>query len=299
MQIQYVGSDGWNQNDDRQINTLPLNSTHREAVANGSTNSNLWRQYLGYNNIRQEENEVNFNYNSFQAGLRMENRHGLTTQLAYTWSHLIDIGQNDLNQLSNPFNAKYDRGSDTGYDKRHIFNASYVYNLPFYRTSHNYAKRAFLGGWTISGITQATSGTPIRVNYTGTNTLGLGGGTSNRPDLVSKVSYPKTVNKWFSTSSFANPVAPWNGGTNQGFGTAGKDSMVGPGLFLWNLSLFKTIPFTGRENGPALDLRFESFNTFNHPSWTGVNISSADGNFGQVTSDYGPRTLELGGKITF
>ncbi len=299
MQIQYVGSDGWNQNDDRQINTLPLNSTHREAVANGSTNSNLWRQYLGYNNIRQEENEVNFNYNSFQAGLRMENRHGLTTQLAYTWSHLIDIGQNDLNQLSNPFNAKYDRGSDTGYDKRHIFNASYVYNLPFYRTSHNYAKRAFLGGWTISGITQATSGTPIRVNYTGTNTLGLGGGTSNRPDLVSKVSYPKTVNKWFSTSSFANPVAPWNGGTGQGFGTAGKDSMVGPGLFLWNLSLFKTIPFTGRENGPALDLRFESFNTFNHPSWTGVNTSSADGNFGQVTSDYGPRTLELGGKITF
>ncbi len=46
--------------------------------------------------ITQEENETNFNYNSLQAGLRMENKPGLTTQLSYTWSHNIDIGQNDL-----------------------------------------------------------------------------------------------------------------------------------------------------------------------------------------------------------
>ena len=306
MQVQYVGSDGWNQNGDRQINTLPLTDPNnpsnpydnRQAVANGTANANLFRQYLGYNNINEENNETNFNYNSFQAGLRMENRHGLTTTLAYTWSHLIDIQQNDLNGLTNPFNPKYDRGSDAGYDKRHIFNASYVYNLPFYRTSHNYAKRAFLGGWTISGITQATSGTPIPINYTGANTVGITG-NGNRPDLVAPVSYPKRVSAWFSKSSFAAPLAPWNGGTGQGFGTAGKDAVIGPGLVMWNLSLFKEIPFTGRENGPALDLRFESFNTFNHPSWTGVDTGSADGNFGAVTSDYGPRTLELGGKITF
>ena len=62
----------------------------------------------------------------------MENRHGLTTQLAYTWSHNIDEVSNDLDGLSNPYNAKYDRGSDTGFDRRHIFNASYVYALPFF-----------------------------------------------------------------------------------------------------------------------------------------------------------------------
>lgn len=304
MQVQYVGSDGWDQNNDRDINTLPLGDIpDREAVATGAAKSpNPFRIFPGFSGIRQEENTTNFNYNSFQAGVRVENKHGFTTQLAYTWSHLIDINQNDLNSVTDPFDLKYDRGSDAGYDRRHIFNASYVYNLPFYRNRGNTFEREVAGGWTISGITQAQSGTPIVINYTGKNKTGLAGG-GDRPDLVSKVSYPKTVNAnknaWFSGSSFADPLAPWEGGTGNGFGTAGKDAVVGPGLFNWNLSLFKAIPFTARENGPRLELRFESFNTFNHPSWTGVDTNSHDGNFGQVTSDFGPRTLELGGKISF
>lgn len=310
MQVQYVGSDGWDQNNDNQINTLPLTDPNnpanpyddRQLVATGKANANLYRQYLGFNNIRMEENNNNFNYNSLQAGVRMENRHGLTTGLYYTWSHLIDINQNDLGGLTDPFNQKYDRGSDAGYDRRHILNASYVYNFPFFRNKGNLAEREVLGGWTVSGITQAQSGTPYVVNYSGSDVVGLTG-NGNRPNLISKVTYPKTVNSWFNNSptnpSFADPLAPWNGGTNQGFGTAGKDAVVGPGLFNWNLSLFKAIPFTGRESGPGLELRFESFNTFNHPSWTGVDMNSHDGNFGHVTSDFGPRTLELGGKITF
>jgi hypothetical protein len=305
MQVQYVGSDGWNQNDVRNINTLPLIDAgnpanpydRRQAVA-GGVNPNPFRNFPGYAGINQEENTTNFNYNSMQGGVRVENRHGFTTQLAYTWSHLIDINQNDLGGLTNPYSTRYDRGSDAGYDRRHIFNASYVYNLPFFRTNGNLAQREVLGGWTISGITQVQSGTPIPINYTGSNTTGLGGG-GNRPDLVAPVSYPKAVKAWFSTKSFADPLAPWVGGTGQGFGTAGKDAVVGPGLFNWNLSLFKAIPFTSRENGPRMELRFESFNTFNHPSWSGVSTNSKDGNFGQVTSEFSPRTLELGGKISF
>ena len=106
------------------------------------------------------------------------------------------------------------------------------------------------------------------------------------------------MSAWFSTSSFADPVAPWNGGANQGFGNAGKDSVVGPGIFNWNLSLFKSIPLTSHE-GPKIELRFESFNTFNHTSFQGVDTGSHDGNFGQVVNDYGPRTLQLGGKFKF
>jgi hypothetical protein len=205
---------------------------------------------------------------------------------------------NDLNGLSNPFDASYDRGSDTGFDRRHIFNASYIYALPFFLRSSNFAERTFLGGWEISGITTAEAGVPIRVTYNGPDTLGLGGGTTNRPNLVSAVSYPKSVNKWFSTDSFADPVAPWNGGPNNGFGNAGKDAVVGPGLFNWNLSLFKVFPLTAHE-GPAFELRIETFNTFNHTSFQGVDTASHDGNFGQVTSDYGPRTIQLGGKFSF
>ena len=304
--VQYVGSIGWDQDDDRAINTLPLadasNATNpydlREGVANGTLNANIYRNYPGFSGIEQEENETNFDYHSLQAGVRMENRHGLTTQLAYTWSHNISEVSNDLNGLSDPYNPKYDRGSDTGFDRRHIFNASYVYALPWFANSSNMLTRTLLSGWEISGITVAEKGVPLYVTYTGSDVTGFGGGTTNRPNLVSKVTYPKTTGAWFSTGSYANPTPPWMGGPNQGFGSAGKDSAVGPGIFNWNLSLFKSIPITAHE-GPRIELRFESFNTFNHVDFQGIDTNSADSNFGAVTTDYGARTLELGGKFVF
>lgn len=320
MQAQYVGSDGWDQNNDRRINELPLTGPpasvpasenpfpatpygFREGVATGKLKPNRYRTFPGFADINQEENETHFHYTSLQAGIRFEHKHGLTTQLAYTWSHEIDQATNDLNGLSNPYNPKYDQASG-GFDRRHIFNASYVYDLPFYQHGNTF-ERTVLGGWAVSGITQITSGTPLLIHYTGSDTVGLGGGTTNRPNLVSKVSYPKTVNQtaneWFSTSSFADPVAPWAGGpggVDAGFGNAGRDAVVGPGLFNWNLSLFKSIPLRA-EGLPRFELRFESFNTFNHPQWTSVNANNHDKNFGQVTGDYGPRNLELGGKFVF
>jgi hypothetical protein len=302
--VQYAGSLGWDQNDDRSINTLPLTDPNnaanpydlREGVSNGTLNANLYRIQPGFSTITQEENETNFNYNSLQIGVRMENRHGLTTQVAYTFSHEIDEVSNDLGSLSDPFNPRYDRGSGS-LDRRHILNVNYIYTVPFFSNSQNLLERTALGGWQFSGITVWQSGTPQYVAYTGTDTLGLGGGTNNRPDLVAPVSYPKTRLAWFSANSFANPVAPWNGGPNQGFGNAGKDAVVGPGLVNFNWSLFKNIPI--KEGGPSFELRFEYFNVFNHAQFNGLDLNSADANFGQVTTAYDPRTLQLGAKFHF
>src|SRR5271168_632618 len=211
--VQYAGSTGWHQSDDRQINTLPLldaNGTYatREGVANGTLNANLFRNFPGFSGIEQEENTTNFSYNSLQAGLRMDNKHNLTLQLAYTYSHEIDQVSYDLNSVTNPYNTAYDRGSG-GLDRRNIFNANYIYNFPWFAKSSNFAERFFLAGWSISGITVAQSGTPAILNYNGADTLGLGGGTSNRPDLVAPVSYPHKRLAWFNTASFASPTAPW------------------------------------------------------------------------------------------
>ncbi|MGA8311626.1 MAG: TonB-dependent receptor [Terriglobales bacterium] len=319
--VQYVGTRGWNQSVDIPINTLPLtdpnNSANpydlRQGVAGQvpdptdptgtkhlpALNANLYRIFPGFSSITQETNGSNFSYNSLQAGVRIENRHGLTAQLAYTWSHEIDDVANDLNGASNPFNLAYDRGSGQ-FDRRHIFNVNFVYSLPFFAHSTNGVLHAVLGGWQLSDITVLQSGSVPNngngIQYTGTDTLGLGGGTRNRPNLVSSVSYPKTVNAWFSTSSFANPVAPWNGGPNQGFGNAGKDVVIGPGLFNFNMALFKTINLTERMK---FEFRFETFNTFNHTEFNGLDTNSADANFGHVTSTYDPRVVQLGGKFSF
>ena len=95
-------------------------------------------------------------------------------------------------------------------------------------------------------------------------------------------------------TAFAYLIVPWNGGPNQGFGNTGKDSVQGPALINENLSLFKAFQLTSHE-GPRIELRFESFNTFNDTNYSGVDRASHDANFGQVTSDYRPRLLELGG----
>jgi hypothetical protein len=305
--MQYVGSTGWNQSDERGINTLPLGDlADREGVAAGTTNANLHRQFLGYSSITQIESATNQDYNSLQTSLRWQNRHNLTMQFSYTWSHEIDIQSGDLGStnisgssgtVSDPFNLKYDRGSGV-LDRRNIFSANYDYRLPFWLTGGNFIQHGILGGWEISGVTIAQSGSPLNVTYS-PDTLGLGGDTVNRPNLVSTArSGPKTVTQWFNTGAFAAPAAPWNGGPNQGFGSAGKDAVVGPGLFNWNLALFKSIPFGGREN-PHLELRAETFNTFNHTEFNAVDTGFTDGNFGHVTSTYDPREFQFGGKFVF
>lgn len=304
--LQYAGSDGWNQNDTTSINTLPLTDPNnhanpydlRQGVANGSLNANLYRIFPGYSSITQEENETNFTYNALEAGIRADNWHNLTVQLAYTYSHEIDEISGDLGRLSDPFNPRYDRGSGS-FDRRHILNLTYIYAFPFFQHSRHVAAREILGGWEFSGITTAESGTPQYINYTGPDTLGLGGGTSNRPNLANgHVTYLKHGLNWFSPTSFSNPVAPWNGGPNQGWGNAGKDSVVLPGLLNFNWSFFKTIHFT-QGSLPSLELRFEAFNIFNHTNFTGLDANSADSNFGQLTSAYGARSLQLGAKLHF
>lgn len=303
MAVQYVGSQGWNQDVERQIDTLPLTDTsnpsnpydNREAVTKGA-NANLYRIFPGFSSIQEDENNTNFSYNSLQSVLRMENKAGLTVQLAYTWAHEIDIQSDDLSgTVSDPFNLRYDRGSGT-LDRRNIFSANYVYNMPFFKAG-NAMQRSFLGGWVLSGVTTAQSGFPVNVTYS-TDTLGLGGGTTNRPNLAGKAGGPKTRAEWFNTAAYSAPVAPWNGGANSGFGSAGKDAVVGPGLFNWNLSLFKSFGL-GSHEGTRLEFRVETFNTFNHTEFQNLDTGFTDGNFGQVTSTYDPRVLQFGGKFMF
>ena len=321
LAVQYVGSAGWNQDDLREINDLSLGELpEREAVATNckgyvpvkgvttcpNSDANLWRPYRGFGNMRQEENATNSNYNSLQAALRMDNRHGLSVQLAYTYSHEIDIQSADLTTsteqgtggtLSDPYDPNYDRGSGN-FDRRHIFNANYIYNVPFFAHSSGLARSA-LGGWIFSGVTQSETGSPANIYYNGPDTLGLGGNTANRPNVVGARGYPKTQTQWFRTAAFADPVAPWNGGANQGFGTARKDDVVAPGFFNWNLSLYKDFPFTSRSEGPRFQFRVESFNTFNHTEFNSIDTGTNDSTYGQVTNTYDPRVLQFGGKILF
>jgi len=160
-------------------------------------------------------------------------------------------------------------------------------------------QRSLLGGWTISGTTASESGLPATVGWGGADTIGLGGGTSNRPTQTGAVSYPHTVAAWFSTSAFSAPVAPWAGGTNNGWGNSGKSQIRLNDFQDTNLSLFKSFALNKSET-TRLQLRFESFDTFNHPLWnnfnSGYSNSSSPTN---ITGTDDPRVMQFGGKFLF
>ena len=61
-------------------------------------------------------------------------------------------------------------------------------------------------------------------------------------------------------------------------------------------SLYKSFAMTERAH---FELRFESFNTFNHTELNSFNDTLGNGLFGQMTSTWDPRNLELGGKFVF
>lgn len=316
---QYVGNKAWNQNIERNINTFPLNTPLSVRANSGDSsnnsgtnpggsslpNANIYRTYQGYGGIVQEENSTPGSYNSFQMGVRAQNKHGLSGEVDYTWSHEIDDTTYDLATVSNPFNVGYDRGSGA-LDRRHIFNANYIYKLPVFGQA-NYLTREAIGGWELAGTAVFESGSLIQNQGPslglGYDPVGLDGGYTNRPDKVSKVHYTKTQKQWFDPSAFKAPLPAWAGSTTNGFGSAGKDSVLGPGRLNFTTSLYKTFAIT---EGVHFQFRVETFNTFNHTEFNGVGASynanaagQVTNNFGQVTSTYDPRVMELGGKLTF
>lgn len=292
--VSYVGNSNYHQPDVRNINTVPLNDPNRAAIANGTYDRpNRDRIFPGFADINVTEASTGSNYNSLQLGMRVEAAHGLTLQGSYTWSHELDYVSGDLDALSNPFDRRFNYGSG-GLDRRHVLTINYVYDLPFFRNRSPGAVRSFLGGWQISGITLFETGTPLTpvVSDSGKQ-LGLGGGNvTARPNVVGPLSTPKTVNRWFDPSAYAQPAL-------LSFGNAARGSIVGPGRNNWNVSLFKNFDLSAIHEGTRLEFRAETFNTLNHTQFHDVNVSLGNQNFGKVTSTWDPRVIQLGMKFLF
>jgi hypothetical protein len=315
---QYVGNIGWHQNVFRQINNYPLSAplSVRQASANGTlptVDSLNARTYPGFGAIDELANPATSSYNGFQTGLRQQNRHGLSFEVDYTWSHEIDtqVGSQDLQTISNPWNLKYDKGSGN-LDRRQILSIDYTYKLPIFAQGRGLAHDV-LGGWEIAGTAISETGLPWAGNNAPSDgyqdTVGLGGGYTIRASIIPghKVQYPKkrdsnNVYQWVSNSAFEAPTAAWDGGANLGFGNSGRDVVVGPGRTDFSTSLYKTFAFGERAH---FEFRAESFNTFNHTQFAAgsasgsMNTNVSQATFGEMTGAADPRTFEFGGKFVF
>ena len=285
--LSYVGNTAAHLSQTQDINTVPASDPNRAAIVSGAHKADFDRPYLGWSGINVVFDEGNSHYNGLQASLRATAMKNLTVNATYTYSHAFDVIDGQLfNNISDPMNPRYDYGT-AGYDRRQIATFSFVYDLPIFQNSTGAAK-SVLGGWTISGVILAQTGTPLTVNASG-DPLGFGGDTTDHANLVAPITYPHTFNQWFSTSSFAQPaLLQW--------GNAPRNIVAGPGRDNWNLSLYKTFRFTERA---GLEFRAESFNTWNHTQFTGVDTGLNGGGFGKINAVADPRVFQFGAKVFF
>jgi hypothetical protein len=179
-------------------------------------------------------------------------------------------------------------------DLRHVFSASWTYELPFgqgrrYLAGGSRAANLIAGGWSVNGITTMRTGEPMSVGVR--NNL-LNTGTGNWANVTcSSVGLPKRVEQWFDTSCFADPTEPYV------FGNAKVGTLRGPGVVNFDLSLFKRFPFGEIR---SIEFRAEFFNAFNNPHFGNPTNSRASGDFGRITGTIlTPREIQLGLRLLF
>ncbi|HEX5411175.1 MAG TPA: hypothetical protein VFZ27_04875 [Terriglobia bacterium] len=114
LSVGYVGNLGRHLFRERDMNQVPLGATTMNVPAlagttgcdasgncdvqniliNGTQPTIFFSPYRGYDSITSFENTAISNYNALQVSLRHPFGHGLTAQVAYTYSHGLDDSSN-------------------------------------------------------------------------------------------------------------------------------------------------------------------------------------------------------------
>lgn len=315
LEVGYVGTKGTHLLGDVDLNQPTLAA----RLSSPGDDVNAISPYSGYGVITDRIPIFTSNYNSLQASLNRHFSNNLTVQIGYTWSRLLTTSPEDRSLATyNTYNLKQSYGPST-LNTPQMFIASYVYDLPFYRSQQGFVGKA-LGGWEISGITTIQTGQSLSItqssdpfaavsvpNSVGGCTISAtttscplypGGLGMTRPgstvgvradQVLANASGPKTAAQFFNTAAFADAVGH--------FGTSPVGAIYGPGLQVWDMSLIKNTRIAERLN---MQLRLETFNTFNHGNPMTVDTNVDDGaSFGTVNGWHDPRNVQIGAKFNF
>ncbi len=269
-------------------------------VACGNNGANYYRKYQGYGSITRIDNSANSNYNSLQISVR-RSLGDLTLSASYTFSHSIDDSSDRYDALfvdsTNPNLAR----ASSNFDVRHAFSLSYVYALPFFKSAG--PAHTLLGGWQVSGITTALSGSPFTVSNgtTYSDNAGVANGVGGLGSFPLIVANANNVNQSqrdavaaqnvfgvlnYNPAAFALP-------TGLTFGTVARNDLTLPGRLNFDFGLFKRFAFKERY---AFEFRWENFNVFNHTQLnaisgninaTGTGLNAVMGCTGGVNNNAG------------
>ena len=248
-------------------------------------------------------------YNGMEVKLTKRTTHGLTFNVAYTWSKNIN---GDGYQNGYPFQDPNEIHYLSGYDRTHVLAVTGVYDLPvgngrtFLSSGHRALDYA-VGGWTLGWTFAAQSGTPVGLNQGFNYSCPLAPPHGTSPG--------EWLNPAIATNACSASV-PHIGGTGYTYVTTPStlSSVRNPTIPNLDLSLEKNFKVTERV---SFTLRGEAFNSLNSALMFGPDTTPTDGaaslvtntttkrsywtGFGTIGPDQQnfPRNLRVSGKIIF
>jgi hypothetical protein len=285
--VAYVGTSSVGMLADRDINASFIgegNAGRPYASITGRKRSiDMWDSYL------------NANYHSLQVAVNKSMSKGLMLKGGYTWSKAINMSDDDGWAgvgWDSPQTFHRNRAR-AGYDRTQMLQMGFVYELPA-GSGHSFASSGaakwILGGWQVSGIISAVTGTPRTISASGASLNAASNSqTADQVGAVRKIGGVGPGQYYHDPNAFV-PV------TEARFGTSGKNILDNPGSARLDLSLFKDFPIGERL---TTQFRVEFFNFTNHPQFGSFNSNANSGGFMQVTSASNERSIRLGLRFDF
>jgi hypothetical protein len=314
--VGYVATRTIHQLIDRNINSvgpgvgtttanLPLAIAHGRTIA-----MNMW-DGIGKSN-----------YHSMQALLNKSFSKGLMARVSYTFGKSLSMADEDgWTALGGGWNwaPVINRNyAPSGYDRTHMFTAGWNYELPIGKGKKvaisNTAADLLAGGWKLSGVFTAYSGTPFTVSGSTSSLQATGNNqTADQIGPVTKLDGKGPRTPFYDPMSFIDPLIYFNQNGVYRFGTMGRTALRGPGYWQLSPAIYKNFKVKEQVNA---EFRAEATNLTNTPIWanpsgTSANLRrNADGslntsasdpinNFMCITSATAGRQFRFGLRISF
>jgi len=245
----------------------------------------------------------------------------------YTWGHETDNSSGFRNRNSNVPAYAHDllrASGDT--DVRQTLVISGGWTLPF---DHLWERgpKLLTSGWSLYPILTIRSGFPfdvlanlnttrrdpgpsgagdasnVRADFVGSSLTTLNPSTYrtftnfNNQDSVSSGNY------YFDPALFSNARTLALDGTSTTtfypYGTLPRNALRGPGFTNLNLAISKHFLFPVRDRNLDLELRGDAFNILNHAQFREPDTTITNSTFGQVSTTYDPRILQVALHLQF
>jgi hypothetical protein len=269
-----------------------------DVLAGNDAQINPIRPYPGYGAILYDSTRFFADYNGLQVQTVKRFSDHSTVSVSYTWSKAM---ANSTGASGSDPQNRYDLHAQWGpadFNHTDLFIAHWIYDLPFFRNSHSWKANVF-GGWQLSGIYQGRTGTSRTAdgNQRDPGGQGIMDAGSNAPQYPIQIANPNrkaphTQNAWFDPVVADNYILAIPAGT---VGNGRVGALLGPNYNNLTADIFKQFHFTDRLR---MQFRLEVFNALNHVNFNGIQVGVRN-TFGQVTSAYDNRQLQLGAKLYF